>query len=184
MKLLDVNVALDKYQKVRFYWIPIMQVYTPQTLPSIRELTKILKAGTPSIFLGGSIDGGAAHNWQKDFIEYFKDYDVILLNPRRDDWDSSWKTDPIIGTPFYEQVTWELVGQENSTFNIYNFQEGSKSPITLMECGIFHDKSLVRCPIQYEKYGNVKIVCKRYGVPIYKIFDAFLDAVKEKLQNG
>jgi hypothetical protein len=40
-----------------------------------------------SIFLGGAIDQGKAANWQKKVVKHLKDLDVIVLNPRRDDWD-------------------------------------------------------------------------------------------------
>jgi len=56
-----------------------------------------------SLFMGGSIDMGEAEDWQtrleKD-LDIFDD--LILLNPRRDDWDSSWVQDPTSGTQFYK----------------------------------------------------------------------------------
>jgi hypothetical protein len=56
-----------------------------------------------TIFLGGSIDMGAAELWQDRLVR-----DLVILNPRRDDWDSSWVQDPTPGTQFYKQVAWEL----------------------------------------------------------------------------
>lgn len=59
------------------------------------------------IFLAGSIEMGKAIDWQTKVTEALKNHDITILNPRRDDWDSSWK--PTIDDPkFREQVEWEL----------------------------------------------------------------------------
>ena len=44
-----------------------------------------------SLFLAGSIEMGKAELWQDRITEQFKDAEnVVILNPRRDDWDGSW----------------------------------------------------------------------------------------------
>lgn len=43
------------------------------------------------IFLAGSIEMGSAELWQDVVKDALADTDCVLLNPRRDDWDSSWK---------------------------------------------------------------------------------------------
>lgn len=43
-----------------------------------------------SVFLAGSIEMGSAENWQARVERELADYDVLIFNPRRDDWDSSW----------------------------------------------------------------------------------------------
>ncbi len=45
-----------------------------------------------TIFLAGAIDMGQAEDWQTKVSEAITQFDVLVLNPRRDDWDSSWKT--------------------------------------------------------------------------------------------
>lgn len=42
------------------------------------------------IFLAGSIDMSKAENWQDRFQREFADSNVVICNPRRNDWDSSW----------------------------------------------------------------------------------------------
>lgn len=42
-----------------------------------------------NLFLGGSIEMGKASEWQKEFIESFKDKNITIFNPRRNDWDST-----------------------------------------------------------------------------------------------
>jgi len=59
------------------------------------------------IFLAGSIEMGAAEKWQDKIVQALTDKDVLILNPRRDDWDSSWKQTKD-NKQFREQVEWEL----------------------------------------------------------------------------
>ena len=47
----------------------------------------------PRIFLAGSINMGATRDWQAEFAAALADLDVIVLNPRRADWDRSVRTE-------------------------------------------------------------------------------------------
>lgn len=117
-----------------------------------------------TIFLAGSIDGGKASNWQKEVIRRLKDYDVDILNPRRQKWDEC---------DFIEQVNWELKGLEECDYIFMNFTEESLAPISLLELGLYasSEKLIVICPDKYWKEGNVKTVCNWYNVPIYSDFE-------------
>jgi hypothetical protein len=44
-----------------------------------------------SVFLAGSIEMGAAEDWQVELPKNFENESVTFYNPRRDEWDSSWK---------------------------------------------------------------------------------------------
>lgn len=138
-----------------------------------------------SIFLGGSIDMGAAENWQDRLTKDLSDYkDVVILNPRRDDWDSSWKQDPTPGTQFYEQVAWELGQQENADVLVYYFAVDSKSPITLLELGLFGaDNVIVCCPKEFYRYGNVKMVCDRYEITMVETYEDMLKTIRDSLDE-
>ena len=46
-----------------------------------------LDGRTPAVFLAGSIEMGAAADWQTQAERALRDLDVVLLNPRRDEWD-------------------------------------------------------------------------------------------------
>lgn len=122
-----------------------------------------------AIFLGGSIDMGQAENWQDKIAKRYQSLeDILLLNPRRDDWDSSWKQDPIPGTKFYEQVQWEIKAQLQSDIRVYWFTSDSKAPITLLELGGFGgsnpETTIVYCPKDFYRYGNVKIFCDKFEI--------------------
>jgi hypothetical protein len=95
-----------------------------------------IEKGKTYIFLAGSIEMGLAENWQEKTVRELSEFDVVLLNPRRDDWDSSW-TQSINNPQFREQVEWELKAMEDATDIIMYFSPGTKSPITLLELGLF-----------------------------------------------
>ena len=90
-----------------------------------------------SVFLAGSIEMGKAEDWQtkvtKSLTKEFSN--VYIFNPRRDDWDSSWKQE-IGDKKFNEQVTWELSHIEESTVMLVYFDPKTQSPITLAELGV------------------------------------------------
>lgn len=155
-------------------------------------MATVLKAPEPyeqddrmSIFLGGSIDMGDAENWQDRLTKDLSDYnEIVILNPRRDDWDSSWKQDPTEGTQFYEQVEWELECQEQADVNIYYFTADSKAPITLLELGLFNDDNVVVCcPKEFYRYGNVKMVCDRYNINMVETYDDLLKLMRDALDT-
>ena len=130
----------------------------------------------PRIFLAGSIEMGVAENWQTRVASDMAKYDVVLLNPRRDDWDSSW-VQSIDDPQFNKQVTWELNGIENSDIVIFYFDPNTKSPITLMELGIacssdiWSDHVIVCCPDGFWRKGNVEMVCDRFNIPLFNTYE-------------
>ena len=124
---------------------------------------------TPAIFLAGSIELGFAVDWQQTVVEYFRELPVTLYNPRRRDWDSTWTLradDP----QFFEQVTWELEALRRSDLVIMNLLPGTLSPISLLELGLFASSGKLRvcCPEDFQRAGNVEIVCQQYGIPLYR----------------
>ena len=133
----------------------------------------------PRIFLAGSIEMGVAENWQARVASDLADYNVVLLNPRRDDWDLSW-CQSIHNSEFNKQVTWELDGIENSDIVIFYFDPNTKSPITLMELGIVTDTSnwggvFVCCPDGFWRKGNVEMVCDRYSIPLFNTYEELIE---------
>jgi hypothetical protein len=118
-----------------------------------------------AIFLAGSIEDGRAENWQLRVEHELAQSDVILFNPRRDDWDPTWKQ-ALDDPHFREQVEWELSALEQADFIAMYFAPGTKSPITLLELGLFarSGRLVVCCPAGFWRKGNVDIACARYQV--------------------
>jgi hypothetical protein len=136
------------------------------------------------IFLAGSIEMGTAENWQAKVTKELEDYSGYILNPRRDDWDSSWVQD--INNPnFYEQVTWELDMLDKSDIIVMYFDPNTKSPISLLELGLHacggSKYMFVCCPEGFWRKGNVDIVCQRYGIPCFENIETMMVALKARL---
>ncbi|WP_217607240.1 nucleoside 2-deoxyribosyltransferase domain-containing protein [Chitinophaga sp. GbtcB8] len=122
-----------------------------------------LLPGTYSVFLAGSIEMGCAVNWQQQVGNAFRDDEnIILYNPRRDDWDSSWK--------------------QEITSPAFNSLPGTQSPITLLELGLHarSEKLIVCCPEGFWRKGNVDIVCERFGIPQVTTIEDIISIITAK----
>lgn len=144
----------------------------------------------PTIFLGGTIEQGRAENWQEFVAAELIDYDVLLLKPRRDDWDSTWIQS--IDTPQFNcQVNWELDGLDDADIVLFVFAsneseaEKVKAPITLLELGLHvkDKKCFVCCPDGYWRKGNVDIVCSRNNVKVHSNLNDMLADLKSYLAD-
>ncbi len=103
-----------------------------------------------NIFLAGTIDMGNSEDWQQKVIDTFFEKmlnaNLSIFNPRRKEWDDSW-SQTIENEQFSEQVNWELDALEKADYIIMFLEKNSKSPISLLELGLFADsgKLLVCC---------------------------------------
>ncbi|MBN8681594.1 MAG: hypothetical protein J0L99_03035 [Chitinophagales bacterium] len=136
----------------------------------------------PKVFLGGSIEMGKAEHWQAELEVKLSEHNVLLLNPRRDDWDSSWlqiSTDINLRT----QVEWELDALESADFIIMYFAPNTMSPISLLELGLHarSNKLLVVCPEGFWRKGNVDIVCEKYNIRQFETLEVLVEALKNEL---
>jgi hypothetical protein len=157
-------------------------------------MATIIKPPTPiavepqqrALFLAGSIDLGAAPDWQREVGTSLLDIpSLLILDPRRDAWDSSWaqsKDDANLRG----QVEWELDGLELADVIAYYFAPGSKAPVTMLELGLHarSGKAVVCCPDGFWRKGNVDIVCARYGVEQVDGLDALAAAIRRRFGEG
>lgn len=127
------------------------------------------------IFLAGSIEMGLAEDWQSRFSNELTDTNITILNPRRLDFDAS--QDQSITNPYFkQQVEWELAALESADLIFVYFDPTTKSPITLLELGLFNKKPIVVCcPDSFWRQGNIEIVCKWYDIPFTKDKDLFFE---------
>jgi hypothetical protein len=134
------------------------------------------------IFLGGSIEQDVAKPWQRQVVSMFKKEpdSVVLLNPRRDSWDSTWKN-VASNKPFKQQVNWELDALEASNAILMYCDPATMSPISLLETGLFArtGQLYVVCPKGFWCKGNVDIVCERYGIKQFSSITAAVKKIKE-----
>lgn len=116
----------------------------------------------PHIFLAGTIDNGASRDWQSELIseiqldtKTYQHSPFVIANPRRPDWNTDWTNDT---DELIRQIKWELNGLNSSTDIFMWLEPNSKSPISLLEMGMFsrHGNLLVGCPTQFYRYQNVR----------------------------
>lgn len=151
-------------------------------------MSKVIKAPVRvvpegiTVFLAGSIEMGAAEDWQTTVERFFaRDKTVTyLFNPRRVEWDSSW-AQSIHNEQFCEQVNWETDHIELADVVFFYFDPKTKSPITLMELGYCLGKGkkvVVCCPDGFWRKGNVDVMCDRHDVTVFEdIHSAILDLI-------
>ena len=142
----------------------------------------VLDTEYTNVFLAGSIEMGVAEHWQKRVIDALSDKPIRFLNPRRDDWDSSWSQD-IHNDEFVEQVVWELTSLEQSHLVIMYFDPNTKSPISLLELGLHakEQKLIVLCPEGFWRKGNVDVVCEYYGINQVDTFDELIEFIRNHI---
>jgi hypothetical protein len=133
-----------------------------------------------AVFLGGSIEMGSAEPWQERLVTDFKDSTITFFNPRRTDWDSSWVQEAS-NPQFAEQVNWELDALAYSDVIVFYFDPNTKSPITLMELGLFANSEqelIVCCPKGFWRKGNVDIVCQRNSITVVETYEELVAELK------
>lgn len=153
-----------------------MIVTSPQPLPAAHD--------TPRVFLGGSIDMGSATDWQADLIKALADENVVILNPRRPDWNPAWK--PEASEPeFRRQVEWELAALESADVIVMYLAPGTQSPVSLLELGLHArgGKLVVLCPDGFWRKGNVDITAQRYGLTQVATMEELLAAVRQRVHG-
>ena len=155
-------------------------------------MARILKPPTPlelseceqTLFLAGSIEMGLAAPWQTEVERELADLPITILNPRRAEWDESWKQS-IKDPQFRVQVEWEADGLERSSLIAMYFSPATKSPITLLELGLFarSGKILVCCPDGFWRKGNVEFICDRFQIPLVtELFD-LVQMVRQRITD-
>lgn len=159
----------------------------------IKPPTPLRGVPFPSVFLAGSIEMGKAEDWQTQISKPFDDAGFTVLNPRRDDWDSSWVTTED-NLQFAEQVNWEREGLKKAHYVLFYFQPGTRSPISLYELGRHakktchlngneHSALAVVCPEGFWRKGNVDLECRHHQIPRYSNLDDAAAALIELSEN-
>ena len=120
-----------------------------------------------SIFLAGTIDNSKSFNWQSALIKKLSsNYDlpnVKIYNPRREIWPSD-----VDNAEMTFQIKWEQEHLDKSDIIIMVFDDNSRSPITLLELGLYatSKKLHVFCTDKFYRFDNIKLTCEKYNIPL------------------
>jgi hypothetical protein len=134
------------------------------------------------VFLAGSIEMGVAARWQDALVAALADTQLILLNPRRSQWDPTWRQSPD-NPDFARQVNWELDALDAADLVVMYLDPQTKSPISLLELGLHarSGKIVVCCPEGFWRRGNVQIVCMRHAVQMVEDLGGLEAEVRKRL---
>lgn len=130
---------------------------------------------------------GKAVDWQLEITNFLKSSNVrvSIFNPRRDDWDSSWKQEAS-NPQFNEQVNWELDYLASADIKAFYFDPETQSPVTMLELGLMMAESpakcVVCCPPGFWRRGNLEITCSGYGVFLLDNMEDFKKAILARLR--
>jgi hypothetical protein len=146
-------------------------VHKPPVKPEVKRT---------SVILYGGIQPEPA--WQTSLATSLSDLPIDILDPRRDDWDSTWKED-ISFPKFKEQVEWEIDHAKIADVIVFYFPPGALTPVALLELGLHArtGKAIVCCPEGFYKRGNVQIVCMKYGIDLLDSLDDLKEKVRTRL---
>jgi hypothetical protein len=138
------------------------------------DLIDIIDQDIQSIFLAGSIEMDKAVDWQKKCEEVLSTK-YVIFNPRRNEWNSDWEQS-ITNVKFKEQVDWELNALEKADIIIMFFANNTKSPISLLEFGLYAQSNKMKVVVEEDfwRKGNIDVVCERYNVQQYKNLEELL----------
>lgn len=149
------------------------------------------------IFLAGTIDNGESEDWQKGvyhslfwmieplIITYGQDYvtppgkyDVVMYSPRRSDWKEDATVEDI-----ENQIRWEQDKLEKADLIVMVLQDNSKSPISLLELGLYgrEGKLICFCTKNFYRYTNVKLTCEKFLIPFKETISP--SEIAESIEN-
>lgn len=136
------------------------------------------------IFLAGTIDNGNSVDWQAETIKLIHNklgLKLLIFNPRNEEWNTTLEQSMKV-PEFANQVEWEYDAMCTADEIIMNFLPNSKSPITLLELGLFADadKLHVLCPDEFYRKGNVEFICEKNGIPMYETIDQIVNTIKNR----
>lgn len=142
-------------------------IYTPEN--TAREIIGFKTRRFPKeyrVFLAGTIDNGSSVNWQDQVIEKLSDstpngITLVVYNPRRSNWNPTHEDQMI-------QIDWEQRALADANHIFLVLLDGSKSPISLLELGLYaaSKKITVFCTKKFYRYDNVYDTCTRNNIEL------------------
>lgn len=137
-----------------------------------------------SVFLSGPTNPTGEADWRETLTAALIELPIVIYNPKRRDWDSTWKED-FSDSRWAEQVEWELGMQDKADIVVAFFHKATQAPISLLELGLCvrSGKAIVCAQDGYSKRGNVEAVCRRYGAKFVSSEKDLKDTIVERLEQ-
>jgi hypothetical protein len=144
----------------------------------IQPLNEIGKInGYVSIFIGGSINKNELGvSFQDRVIESVQNKPYIFYNPKSDEFKQSF-----VNIQFKERFEWELNALKESDIILMYFDKNTKSPICLLELGLFASsgKLIVCCENDFSEKEKVDMICEMYGIKLVDTIDSLINVLND-----
>ena len=158
---------------------------TPEGVTNFPNIDKDQSPDNIKIFLAGTIDSGDSEDWQNKLVTELalynwdpsseedsgfdyalgadEDEDIIIFNPRRENWNKRATERDV-----EEQIKWEQKHLDSADFIVMVLKDDSKSPISLLELGLYgpSGKMLVCCTEKFYRFTNIRMTCEKYGIEL------------------
>jgi len=154
-----------------------MKIITPQEEYKINNIK--------AIFLAGTIDDGNSINWQKELIDKLSNtnLNIEIYNPRVSKWNPN-----ATNADIEYQIKWEQDHLDKADLIIMYLADNSKSPISLLELGLYASskKLIVFCTDNFYRFVNVKLTCEKYNIELIQSTDinVIINKIEQKLYNN
>lgn len=132
---------------------------------------KAKEAHKDYVFLAGSIDLNLDGNWRQEVTDQVGDK-VHFIDPTISGHDA------MDDLQMENHINWELDMLNLADKVFLNFLPESKSPISLIELGMYArtSKLIVVCPNAFFKSRYIKTLCKKYKIPLFTTVDTAIRA--------
>ena len=124
-------------------------------------------------FLAGSMDFNSGDSWREKVVNELKE-SVCIFDPTRiehnDFSDAQMK----------EHIEWELDALALSDRILLNLLPSSKSPISLVELGLYVEsaKLIVVCPESFYQRRYIETICNKYDTVLFDNLDEGIEYIK------
>ena len=125
-----------------------------------------------SIFLAGGISN--CTNWQPNVAKWFINTDLVVVNPRREDFTNCSST---------QQIIWEFERLKKSDIILFWFPPETVCPITLYELGAWAGRKpiIVGCHRDYSRKLDLEVQLGLKNTPVHVGMTNFKHAVFDYL---
>ncbi|SEC82566.1 Nucleoside 2-deoxyribosyltransferase like [Tenacibaculum sp. MAR_2009_124] len=127
------------------------------------------------VFLAGSLSIDKIDNWRNTLVNsYSTNFDFI--DPTNDNY-------VLLNTSQMEKhINWELEGLELSDIIFMNLLPESKSPISMVELGLYakSNKLIICCPEIFYQYRYIKTIAKKYNAALFTELEKGIQHLKKE----
>lgn len=147
--------------------------------------------GQFAVFLRGTTTASGSADWRSTLASRLRDsFDdatqgISILNPARDDWDSSWRKD-FSDPRWAEQFAWEQDMLERADLVVVLLHGVTAAPVSLLELGLVARwGNAVVCVLDgYPKAGYVEALCVRLQLRLTRSEEALAARVVLELSRA